>query len=118
MVVRCSDRVPVHGERLSGFLLSLPGCIAFECTQEVDLSEPWPVRLAEIELGMRCLPEQEIRQALLAARADHQVRIRAILRSLTVTAVALCSHELEGPHPVPADPFCSFLDGVSVFQAE
>ena len=43
---------------------------------------------------------------------------RAIPRSLIVTAVALCSHELEGPHPVAADPFCSFLDGASVFQAE
>ncbi len=43
---------------------------------------------------------------------------RAISRSLSVTAVTLGSHELESPHPVAADPFCGFLDGVNVLEAE
>ena len=43
---------------------------------------------------------------------------RAISRSLSVTAVTLGSHELESPHPVAADPFCGFLDGVRVLEAE
>jgi hypothetical protein len=43
---------------------------------------------------------------------------RAIRRSLIVTIVILCSHELECPYPVAADPFCGFLDGVLVFHAE
>src|SRR5271154_5718859 len=43
---------------------------------------------------------------------------RAISRSLSVTAVTLGSHELESPHPVAADPFCGFLDGVHVLEAE
>jgi hypothetical protein len=43
---------------------------------------------------------------------------RAISRSLTVTVVALCSHVLERPHSVAADPFGGFLDGARVFHAE
>ena len=45
-------------------------------------------------------------------------QIRAISRSLRVTIITLGSHELESPHPVAADPFCSFLDGVRVLEAE
>src|SRR6516164_5417807 len=45
-------------------------------------------------------------------------RGRAISRSLSVTVATLSSHELESPHPVAADPFCGFLDGVRVLEAE
>jgi glutamate transport system substrate-binding protein len=47
-----------------------------------------------------------------------QGKVRAISRSLSVTVVTLGSHELESPHPVAADPFCGFLDGVHVLEAE
>jgi hypothetical protein len=43
---------------------------------------------------------------------------RANSRSLSVTNVALGSHELECPRLVAADPFCGFLDGFDVFHAE
>ena len=43
---------------------------------------------------------------------------RAISRSLSVTVVTLGSHELECPHPVAADPFRGFLDGVRVLEPE
>ena len=46
------------------------------------------------------------------------VERRANLRSLSVTNVALGSHELECPRLVAADPFCGFLDGLDVFHAE
>ena len=50
----------------------------------------------------------------------HQVSgiARANLRSLSVTNVALGSHELECPRLVAADPFCGFPDGLDVFHAE
>ena len=43
---------------------------------------------------------------------------RAISRSLSVSVVTLGSHKLERPHPVAADPFCGFLDGVRVLEAK
>src|SRR3982751_5715020 len=47
--------------------------------QEVDLAEVGPVGLAEVELAVRALPQQEAAEPLLARGADHQVRIRLAL---------------------------------------
>jgi hypothetical protein len=49
---------------------------------------------------------------------NYVVVARAISRSLSVTVVTLGSHKLESPHPVAADPFCGFLDGVRVLETE
>src|ERR1035437_2332056 len=43
--------------------------------KEVDVSEVRPVGLAEIELTVRALPEQEATEPLLAGRADYQVGV-------------------------------------------
>lgn len=77
------------------------------------------------------LTELEFREARTLGRPvllfimgpDHDVKQRdvehrAISRSLSVSVVTLGSHELERPRPVAADPFCGFLDGVRVFEAE
>ncbi|MBG9885012.1 hypothetical protein ABE10_00110, partial [Bacillus toyonensis] len=44
-------------------------------TQEVDLTQIRTQRLDEVELAVRALPQQEVAQALLAARADHEVGV-------------------------------------------
>src|SRR6478735_3072656 len=43
--------------------------------QEVDAPEVGPQGLAEVELRLRRLPQQEAAEALLAGRADHQVGV-------------------------------------------
>src|SRR5689334_24700944 len=43
--------------------------------QEVDAPEVRPQRLAEVELRVGRLPQQEATEALLARRADHQVGV-------------------------------------------
>ena len=43
--------------------------------QEVDAAEVGPVGLAEVELAVRALPEQEAAEPLLARGADHQVGV-------------------------------------------
>src|SRR5450830_1703277 len=48
--------------------------------QEVDPPEVRPVRLPEVELGVRALPQQEAAEPLLARRPDHEVRVRLTLR--------------------------------------
>jgi hypothetical protein len=59
----------------SGSAPVLPGGVAAQCSQEVDLTERGPVGVAEVQLGMHGLPEQEVGYALLAAGADDQVGI-------------------------------------------
>src|SRR5882757_2730759 len=54
----------------------LPAREAAHRAQEVDLPEGRPVRLAEVQLGVRALPQQEVREALLAAGADDQLGVR------------------------------------------
>ena len=54
--------------------------VTSERTEEVDLSESGPVGVTEIKFGICALPEQEVRQALLATGADHQVGIRLTCR--------------------------------------
>src|SRR6187431_778462 len=48
--------------------------------QKVNVAEVRPVRLAEVELAVGALPQQEPTEALLAGRADHEVRVRLALR--------------------------------------
>src|SRR6187431_2742899 len=43
--------------------------------EEVDLAEVRPVGLAEVELAVRALPEQETAEPLLPGGADDQVRV-------------------------------------------
>src|SRR3954468_2690603 len=43
--------------------------------QEVDPAEVGPQGVAEVELRMRTLPEQEPTEALLARRTDDEVRV-------------------------------------------
>src|SRR6185312_7665266 len=52
---------------------SLPRAVAAQGAQEVDLPELRPVRVAEVELGVGRLPEQEVRQPLFPRGADDQV---------------------------------------------
>src|SRR6476619_7194107 len=59
---------------------TVPAGIRPQCAQEVDVAEVRPVRLAEVELGRRALPEQEAAEPLLARRADHEVGVRLALR--------------------------------------
>jgi hypothetical protein len=43
--------------------------------QEVDLPEPWPVDVGEVQLGVRQLPQQEVGDALLARGPKYEVGI-------------------------------------------
>src|SRR3954454_20202750 len=53
----------------------LPRGVRPQRAQEVDVPEVRPVGLAEVELAVGALPEQEAAEPLLATGADHQVRI-------------------------------------------
>src|SRR5262249_28418520 len=59
--------------------------IGTNCTQEVDLAEGRPVRVAEVELAVGALPQEEARQPDLAAGADDEIRIRQIRRVEVLT---------------------------------
>src|ERR687887_2181771 len=54
---------------------AVPDAVVTQRAQEVHPAKLRPVRLAEPELGMRRLPQQEAGQPLLAGRPDHQVRV-------------------------------------------
>src|ERR1700729_1064204 len=77
----CRDRrtrqSPPTGMRhlILGSASALPGGVAAKCPQEVDLAERGPVGVAEVELGVHGLPEQEVGYALLAAGPDDQVGV-------------------------------------------
>jgi hypothetical protein len=58
-----------------GSASALPGGVAAKCLQEVDLAERGPVGVAEVELGVHGLPEQEVGHALLPAGSDDQVGV-------------------------------------------
>jgi hypothetical protein len=51
--------------------LSCP--VATKGAKEVDLAESRPVGVAEIELGVGRLPEQEVGQALFPGRTDDEI---------------------------------------------
>src|SRR3972149_514450 len=48
--------------------------------EEVDLPESGPVHLDEVELGVGELPEEEVRDPLLPARPQDEVRVRQVAR--------------------------------------
>src|SRR4051812_49889143 len=54
---------------------ALPLGVRAHGTQEVDPPEVGPVGLAEVELALRALPEQEAAEPLLPAGADHEVGV-------------------------------------------
>src|SRR5688572_21906620 len=58
------------------FAEAAPPCgVRADRPQEVHLAEVRPVGLAEVELRVRALPQQEARQPLLARGADDEVRV-------------------------------------------
>src|SRR5580704_1811935 len=54
---------------------AVPGGVGAQRPEEVHLAEGGPVGVAEIELGVGALPEQEAAEALLARGADDQVGV-------------------------------------------
>src|SRR6476620_6549477 len=54
---------------------AVPAGIRPQGAQEVHVTEVRPVRLAEVELRRRALPEQEAPETLLAGRADDEVGV-------------------------------------------
>src|SRR3984957_12246160 len=71
---------PASTGRACGALLvclfaELRGRVAAKCAQEVNLAERRPVGVTEVQLRADALPQQEVGNTLLAARADDEVRI-------------------------------------------
>src|SRR5262245_12824586 len=54
--------------------------VGTDCAQEIDLAEGRPVRVAEVELAVGALPQEEAGETDLAAGADDEVRIRQVGR--------------------------------------
>ena len=54
---------------------AVPVAVRAQGPQEVDVAELRPVGVAEVELAVRALPEQEAGQPLLARGADQQVGV-------------------------------------------
>src|SRR5262245_21851332 len=54
---------------------AVPSRVGAQRPEEVDPSEVGAVRLAEVQLGVRGLPQQEAGQPLFAGRSDHQIGI-------------------------------------------
>src|SRR5579862_5183187 len=73
-----SSRWRRRGRRLSGSQPEAPLAAGEEgeCGLELGQIEIRPQRRTEIQLGVGAVPQQEIADALLAARADHEIRIR------------------------------------------
>src|SRR5690349_12978266 len=63
----------------SGAEATLPLGVGADGTQEVDAPEVGPVGLAEVELALRALPEQEAAEPLLPRGPDHQVGVALAL---------------------------------------
>src|SRR6266496_1777549 len=59
----------------SGTVTAVSGRVGAERAEEVDLAERGPVGVAEVELGVGALPEEEAAQALLPRGPDDQVRV-------------------------------------------
>jgi signal transduction histidine kinase len=70
-----ASRVGVEAKNSSP-VPALAAGVRAEGAQEVDVPEVGPVGVAEIELGVRRLPEQEAGEALLSAGPDDQVGVR------------------------------------------
>src|SRR6188508_1223461 len=81
------------GWRGSGPEAAVPLTEGTQRPEEVDLAEVRPVGLAEVELAVRALPEQETAEPLLPGGADDQVRVGLalgveVLGDLAAPAVA------------------------------
>src|SRR4051812_17447110 len=59
----------------SGAEAALALGVGADRAQEVDLAEVGPVGLAEVELALGALPQQEAAETLLTRGADHEVRV-------------------------------------------
>src|SRR4051812_48714627 len=59
----------------SGTEATVPVAVGAQGPQEVDVPERGPVGVAEVELAVGALPEQESGQPLLAGGADQQVGV-------------------------------------------
>src|SRR6476469_2262756 len=68
-----------RGTRASGPVPPLALRVRADRAQEVHAAEVGPVRLAEVELAVRALPEQEAAEALLPRGADDEVGVRLAL---------------------------------------
>src|SRR5918993_275770 len=64
----------------SGAEPTLPLTEGAQRPEEVNLAEVGPVGLAEVELTVRALPQEEASEALFPRRADDEVRVRLTLR--------------------------------------
>src|SRR5512137_389471 len=73
---RCAraGRRSSRGLRVGQAEASLPAGVETQCRVERGIVEVGPERVAEIELRIRQVPEQEIADALLATGADEQIR--------------------------------------------
>src|SRR5215204_1656070 len=54
---------------------AFPQGVGADGPQEVDPAEVGPIGLAEVELRLGTLPEQEAAEPLLSRRTDHEVRV-------------------------------------------
>src|SRR6187431_1971246 len=61
--------------KLSGAVAALALGVGPDGPQEVHAAEVRPVGLAEVELALRALPEQEAAEPLLPRGPDHQVGV-------------------------------------------
>src|SRR5688572_28109934 len=66
---------PGAGCRVSGAEAAFAGCVRAHRAQEVDAAERRPERVAEVELRMDALPEQEAGEPLLPRGADDEVGV-------------------------------------------
>ena len=89
-VVPRYDEPSATRHRASGAEPALPARVAAQGAEKVDLAEGRPVGVAEVQFRVGALPEQEVRQALLAARADDQVGFRVLRR------VQVCGDVVDG----------------------
>src|SRR6266704_6791101 len=58
----------------------LPHLVRPHGAEEVDLPEARPIYVDEIQFGIGELPQEEVRDPLLSARPEHEVRIREVGR--------------------------------------
>src|ERR687890_1755052 len=77
--IGASTRAVAALHRSTGTLDAAPapgaGPESLQSPQEIIGGEVWPKRLGHVELGVGYLPEQEVRDAQLAAGPDHQVDV-------------------------------------------
>src|SRR6266571_1480905 len=78
-----SSERPSLRRRSTGESLSeapLPHLVRPQRAEEVDLPEARPIHVDEVQFGVGELPQEEVRDPLLSARAEYEVRIRQVRR--------------------------------------